>query len=31
MLADGFTKPLPRPAFEDKQARIGVVDVGGDY
>lgn len=31
MLADGFTKPLPRPAFEDKRARIGVVDVGGDY
>lgn len=30
MLADGFTKPLPRPAFEDKRARIGVVDVGGD-
>ncbi len=31
MLADGFTKPLPRPAFEDKRARIGVVDVGGVY
>ena len=27
MLADGFTKPLPRPAFEDKRARIGVVDI----
>ena len=27
MLADGFTKPLLRPAFEDKRARIGV-DVG---
>lgn len=27
MLADGFTKPLPRPAFEDKRARIGVVDL----
>ena len=31
MLADGFTKPLPRPAFEDKRARIGVFDVGGVY
>ena len=31
MLADRFTKPLPRPAFEDKRARIGVVDVGGVY
>ena len=27
MLADGFTKPLPRPAFEDKRGRIGVVDI----
>ena len=30
MLADGFTKPLPRPAFEDKRARIGVVDIEED-
>ena len=27
MLADGFTRPLPRSAFEDKRARIGVVDI----
>lgn len=31
MLADGFTKPLPWPAFEDKRARIGVVDVEEHY
>ena len=30
MLTDGFTKPLPRPAFEDKRARIGVVDIEKD-
>ena len=30
MLADGFTKPLSRPAFEDKRARIGVVDIEED-
>ena len=30
MLADGFTKPLSRPAFEDKRARIGVVDIEKD-
>lgn len=30
MLKNEFTKPFPRPAFEDKRARIEVVDVGGD-
>ncbi len=30
-LADGFTKSLLRPAFEDKRTRIGVFDVGGVY
>ena len=30
MLVDGFTKPLPRLAFEDKRARIGVVDIEKD-
>ncbi|KAI1000225.1 hypothetical protein K3495_g7973 [Podosphaera aphanis] len=27
MLADGLTKPLPRPAFESKRVSIGVVDI----
>ncbi len=31
MFADRFTKPPIRPVFQDKQARIGVVNVGGDY
>jgi len=26
-LADGFTKPLARPAFEEKRRRIGVRDI----
>ena len=30
MLADGFTKPLPQPAFEDKDAHIRVVDIEKD-
>ncbi len=31
ILADGLTKPLHRPAFEDKQARIEVVDIERVY
>ena len=31
MLAEEFTKPLPRAVFKDKQARIEVLDVGGVY
>jgi len=27
MLADGMTKPLARPAFEDKRKRLGIVMV----
>ena len=27
MLADGMTKPLPRPAFQDKRTRIGLTDL----
>ena len=27
MLGDSFTKPLLRPAFEDKRARIKVMDI----
>ena len=27
MLADGMTKPLPKPAFQDKRTRIGLTNV----
>ena len=30
MLAGGFTNPLSWPAFKDKRARIGVVDIEED-